>query len=314
MPKSEKICFVVEGEFITNISRTLWADEFEMTKAMNILNCLEGMTEEIAIRILTGKAKLVGDSTIGVTLEPDNQGKTELGNSLSFAHIIKTLKFRAEKSDLECRCRYEYKNGLVKFRASPWGAIFLPECIDRKMTSKVSNGGWTWDDLQRWNLYRDLPKSKEELANLQRSILNEDWIEDRDNAIDECLSKRDKISELPKELGLLDKYVAQQEAQLVLKDIPPEPAKDFSAENGWIDPEGRFYTCGMIEHDFLAERMGKKTKDLEKTYVRVSVNPMSGYRSSLQFVGRHLTQKQKDAIWDWCQIHNEKCPDWVFGE
>ena len=65
---------------------------------------------------------------------------------------------------------------------------------------------------------------------------------------------------------------------------------------------------------FLAGRFGKDSKELEKTHVKISTNMMSGYRDSVVFVGKKLTKRQKDAIWDWCQHHNEECPDWVFKD
>ena len=69
-----------------------------------------------------------------------------------------------------------------------------------------------------------------------------------------------------------------------------------------------------LEHDHLADRMGLPTKELERTHVRISTNQMSGHRSPIQFVGRNLTQKQKDSIWDWCMLHSEDVPPWVFDD
>ena len=56
MEHVETLQFVIDGPWLTEFTRSLWADELELQKALNILNCLHGMNEETAMKILTGHA------------------------------------------------------------------------------------------------------------------------------------------------------------------------------------------------------------------------------------------------------------------
>lgn len=335
--------FKVDGPWLTQFSRMLWADEDSPHKALAVLDCLVSedksheMNEEIALRILTGRAKLVGNSSDGISLEEDNTDVSEHGNALSLQARFRHLGFKAQEASFEIKCRDQIKAKRTEFVASPWGGIHIPLCA----WEKIKTGEWSWKDLEPYVKGGDFPRTKRALAamraiygykdgddieyacdevRMRSEIINktsaESAIKKQDeNALDFIAgAARANVSNLPFDGSILDQYIKDQTAMDKASNKPPEPAKDFSAENGWIAPNGDFFTCGMIQHDALADRMGAPTKDLEKTHVRISINPMSDYRSPVQFVGRNLTQKQKDAIWDWCEFHKKDVPPWVFGD
>lgn len=352
---TEGVChFKIEGPWLTQFCRTLWADEDSMHKALNILDCLVGdsegqeMTEEIALRILTGKAKLTGNSTDGIYLKEDNTDVSEHGNALSLKARIGHLSFKAQESDFEIRCRNQIKAGLTKFMASPWGGVHVPHCA----WEKIKTGEWDWEELRPYVHGGDFPRTDRALSAM-RSIYNYKDGEDIEYACGEIRERKEaeeaasevypddagldfiadvelstlvtaraNVSSLPFSKDVLDKYVEDQLEMDRAKDEPPKPwnpmagyrSPNVMPDNGWIAPNGDFFTCGMLQHDALADRLGSSTKVLEKTHVRVSTNPMSGYRSPLQFEGRGLTQNQKDKIWDWCEYHKVDVPSWVFGD
>ena len=63
MAQSKQLHFTVEGEFLTQVSRQLWADERQPEKAINLLKeSLRGVTMEQVLAILTGSKKLTGNS------------------------------------------------------------------------------------------------------------------------------------------------------------------------------------------------------------------------------------------------------------
>lgn len=63
---------IVEGEFLTNITRQLWADEGKPEKAFNILEAaFPTMTKADKFAILIGEKKLTGDSNKGCNLIKD---------------------------------------------------------------------------------------------------------------------------------------------------------------------------------------------------------------------------------------------------
>lgn len=70
--------FRISGEFITRLSRNLWA-EGASAKALNLLvTGLHGMTEAIAFEILKGKQKLVGWNS-NIRMVPDHATKDSRG-------------------------------------------------------------------------------------------------------------------------------------------------------------------------------------------------------------------------------------------
>lgn len=70
--------FKISGEFVTRISRNLWA-EGASAKALRLLVVgLHGMTEEIAFKILKGDKKLVGWNS-NIKLVPDKATKDSRG-------------------------------------------------------------------------------------------------------------------------------------------------------------------------------------------------------------------------------------------
>ena len=84
--------FNITGEVLTNIARTLWADDQQPEKAQRLLRqALPDMDEGDVLSILTGSKKLVGN-TKGILLEPDQTIKTSLGNSLTIDKIMKRFR------------------------------------------------------------------------------------------------------------------------------------------------------------------------------------------------------------------------------
>lgn len=91
-----KTChFVVEGAFLVDITRQLWADEGNPEKAFSILEAaFPQMRRSIMFAILTGEKKLVGDSDTGCYLEDDGTDKTPAGNRLSLEAVVGRFRKR----------------------------------------------------------------------------------------------------------------------------------------------------------------------------------------------------------------------------
>jgi phosphohistidine swiveling domain-containing protein len=86
--KNTKNHFIIEGQYITSLCRDL-IQEKNYEKAVKILDCLEGITDENKLSILNGKLKLVGKNT--VTIEEDNKAKTY--HTWFNQHFKEILKF-----------------------------------------------------------------------------------------------------------------------------------------------------------------------------------------------------------------------------
>jgi len=88
--------------------------------------------------------------------------------------------------------------------------------------------------------------------------------------------------------------------------------------NVWISPEGLFYDGDAHENraeelleivygEVDVEWAGDRLEELG--WVRATSNLMWEVRvKSDYWYDRNLTQKQYDALWDWCKLHNKKFP------
>ena len=59
---------------------------------------------------------------------------------------------------------------------------------------------------------------------------------------------------------ILDAFMHKMRRQDEMADVAPVAAKDFSSPNGWIDPQGRYFACDEIEHEFLAGPRDRRTQ------------------------------------------------------
>jgi len=96
MDKTEigSVCFVITGEYLTNLSRSFWV-EGDYPRAIRILmNAVIGLSLEHAIDILRGTKQLTGDSTKGIGIESDSAKHDPLdvfrvGYMADIMHIIR---------------------------------------------------------------------------------------------------------------------------------------------------------------------------------------------------------------------------------
>jgi len=134
---AEHICFTVTGEFITNMSRTLWADEDQPEKALNLLRAaFPDMEEADRLCIVTGSKKLTGDSNVGCELESDNVIESQCGNPLTLDNMLRRFREREDESeDL-----LQLATGQTARMASPHGRVEVPLRRTRIETTECFRG------------------------------------------------------------------------------------------------------------------------------------------------------------------------------
>lgn len=84
----------------------------------------------------------------------------------------------------------------------------------------------------------------------------------------------------------------------------------------WVSPDGKFYNgeahenraeeileiiYGEVDVDWFGDRLG------ELGWIRATTSLMWEVRFD-EWEGKRLTQKQYDALWDWCELHKKKFP------
>lgn len=93
---------------------------------------------------------------------------------------------------------------------------------------------------------------------------------------------------------------------------------DIRWTNVWISPEGCFYNGDAHENraeEILEIVYGETDVDWtgdrleELGWIRVTTSLMWEVRTDSDYWNnKELEQKQYDALWDWCKIHNKKFP------
>ena len=92
-----------------------------------------------------------------------------------------------------------------------------------------------------------------------------------------------------------------------------KPDSKLIAEMGWVLPDGKFYAClTKMEHIWLASQFGLTETQAEQAgWVKITED----------FVGARFihqgkipaTQKQINTVFDWCEKHKAKLPEWAGG-
>jgi hypothetical protein len=271
---SGSLCFTVTGEFITKISRTWWADEDRPEKALNILReAFPDMKEADRLCIVTGSKKLTGDSTVGCNLIDDDATVSECGNTLTLDRMIARFRLREdENADY-----MQLATGDTAKLASPHGLVEVPS----RRTELRTNA---------WGRREPVLKDGVDLESIPyREIGVSSPATPATPATPTAPAEPRPISRLkPKSLSSIPK----------------------DAEDGWLSPGGKFFTCGVMEHILLADDLGATQGELEKRgWLSLSAGKIHAPYRSLD--GAAATQAQLNRIFDWCLARKEDMPYWA---
>jgi len=278
-----KMAFVITGEFLTDHSRNMWIEGKPDRGISTLVDGLEGITQDQAIQICTGKAKLIGDSHRGMDIVPDNETEHHGINLLTLSQMLeKQRKALENKTD-----EYNDLNSPGVYIASPWGLIEVPS----RIKYKLADGKISWDDS-----FFDDYRTEYDLSGTNK-----------DNYATKC-SINDSIQENESKVETDD-------------EEPPKPDSSLSALNAWVDRKGKFYPCQYYaKHMYVAELLGYEERQLEKLgWMKISD---SKDFAAMQYEGRHdfmlgdkpATQAQKNTCYAWAEKHGRKVPDWIFED
>jgi hypothetical protein len=315
MPATEKVFFKIHGEDLTRLARTLWADELQMDRAIRLLTTgLQGCNEPTAMSILTGVKKLVGCNRLD--LVDDDATQTELGNLLSAESVFVRIRGNKEETEWQLRIANEIHSGHTVDLPSPYGLCTVPFSMTENAgsifdpTKRKLKNKFTWKDIEPYRQDADerFIEDTEQLEEISGNTVKQNFRGERTG------------------ISILDQFIEGDKALTKMEEEGAIPDKQLLSENGWVAPNGDFFPCGPIMHDSLADILLGKTTDaadaigrrdgtsiIEQTHVRISKNVASAERSSIIFVGREMTQAQKDTIFDWCKKHREDYPTWIDG-
>lgn len=297
MSETEIVHFSIDGEWLTEHVRSLWAREDRPDHALKTLvEGLEGMTEEIAVTILDGRFKLVGSSRDegGVRLVPDDSGE----KLPTMGEMLLRIKEQRDEARDEAADLTELVIGDTVGLGSPGGLRHVPR---RKTTLHTRLGrttpslkdGYVWPDTDP----RDL-KGKRKDAKPVRIY--------RGSSRDEFLGGETKEALVPEPVKV------EPEPKF---GLAPEAEDTICSDWGWLSPEGKYYPCSYGEHIITARRLGSEEPEIEKLgWVKIG-QYLDGKQHIFGFLlstcMARPTDIQKRMVIDYCLTGKREIPEWA---
>ncbi len=150
------MCFVVTGEFITEHARSLWAERCPDRAVGLLMKGLQGIDLGQAMGVLTGKSKLVGDSSAGIELVEDDATMSPHGMPLpSLTAMFEGMQQRSEIAERDVADLIAMESGETTSLASPTGLRVVP----RRTAADLKSGKVDWDGVR---IYRELGQAGQE--------------------------------------------------------------------------------------------------------------------------------------------------------
>lgn len=308
--KTETLHFIMTGEFITEQSRLFWLDK-RCDVALRMLMCVEPMNEALAIKILSGKKKLVGQTVCDNPKCSQCKGQTPMHLENDNAKMPSLYKmFKNIRKDSE-KLHKEMSQIIEK---SPY--LMTPEDMLKVLESAIR----TMAGISP----QDRSYITERVNDLKEELEDEDTaphLTPNDNPQYEFKS-RNYPGKLYHLQGFLDHIERRNEAE----ETPIEP-DDYRLPTGWLSPDGKWFSGEYMDHAWMAHRLTEKyeIKDndaeraLEKAgWIKFGRYLLTGNALELMWFPDHdspiyrrgPSKAQKNAIWDMLQKHKIKSFRW----
>lgn len=311
--------FTVDADWLTDLVRSLWADEGEVEKAYNILDAaFPTMDRETMTAILSGSKKLTGNSDgEGMRLEDDDTKRSRCGNTLDPKDVYARMQRRTRKVEADLRDMTDMATGNTVLLGSPKGAVRVPR--NRTVAMGTDPLGRGRKRLRDGVELEDIPH--EECRNLFRgpyTPIPAAEVKRRTRAVAKKLTAKERADAAARvKIGLdyealLGRSPSEQDSAFIealeeedTPEPPPTPEPKITSDTGWLSPNGEFYPCEYSGHVGLASRLGFDEPRLEKMgWIKMQTG-----KFFWDFLGHFkATQKQIDAIFDWTQSRGEKMP------
>jgi len=293
--KTRTLRFTVTGSFLTRHVRDLWTEgRYEL--ALDMLDCLDGLTPAIRFGVIRGTWGLTDDSTaIPDDWKPDLSwchlrqypdperlaGLAEQGVDLAVE--VKRLQ------DLVCSLAVGYR------RTRPIRAVVevLEDLLETLPDEVLERNG-----VSR-RTFLDLPGRR--VTGVVYGSNEEGWTR----------GSKQFPGWSPAGVPKVEDYI---ERQLDLDKLPcPDPEGVKTSDNGYITPDGAYYPCRWMEHNWLADRLKEEREIDEAKLIKVAnsqINPeiLGMYLPSDDFIP---TPRQYETALAWCLAWHAEIPSWL---
>lgn len=270
------LCFKVTGEFLTEQARSFWAHEDDPERGLRLLtDGLNGITREQALSVLEGRAKLTGDSSVGIDLAPD-----DVSGLPTMEDVVRRLHRERDEAEDKFEDMVQLHIGDTVMIPSPTGRRAVP----RRKTEVAENGRrlkrrYEWPEHQHAETHEPNAKPLRVFKQVDMGAAGRSW--DKDYA---------------------------REAEM--DEPPPTPVDNISTAHGWLDRDGRFYPCAPMGHADLAIRLGESVVSIEEAgWVKVSGKDVFGFIWEKGVT--RPTEAQVARVRDYCLTRGCKLPYWA---
>ena len=347
--KSSGVChFTVTGEFVTRHARDLvledvWEDAIRFLKTSLI-----GISYDQVIDILSGTHELTGENNNILMRHKCNVPYMEKLDE-KYGHFVYIDRkwfepisyitsygppdWKPIAEDFKTRCRTEQdmkdmKDQIGILRSAHYvetnkDKIYPLICPDKSthmvIFTPVEQNPPVWMDVQR---------SPQEAVNVAKRLKVDgfhvrypdfDFSDYNPGSIKTILSLDDSEDNVIVEDKSTLNYFKDS-----IQEFAPRPDTKLEGNFGWISPTGEFYACGygghinaseiIIRHQYpeAAEKYGNTEKFLEdNNWIKIGGGGKYNYFATKS--NPTLSQHQHDTIWDWCQKHDQKFPEYLFN-
>jgi len=317
--------FTISGDFITNHSRNLWT-EGSYSKALDFLECIDGLTHEQRVDILAGKLKMIGaNSTLDLV-----EDEWKPGEDIDYPPFVEGMR----RGDNWHELKELRENAAWKIAYEEW-PYYNYSIFDRKRTRYSG-------------ILAKIAKhvGEQRAAQIMQTVQNEKMDDWSGRKPPEPLVKTD---EEKKESSVLSKsstldpiemLYAQTQNQMMVNavlagqdpsSVPTVEAmmnrgsnlkikldSKMESANGWLLPNGNYYGCGVMEHVGLAENLMEHLKiSVPDSNHERHAEDLGWIKISKSSTGFYIiskkkpTQKQQNKLWDYCQKHNRDYDEYV---
>lgn len=322
--------FSITGEGFTRTVRDMWVSLLPKKAIKLCLDGLQGMTQEQALMLLTGKAKIVGDTRKNPNLDFEEDNAKFLDKRCSIPlYSIEEIVDRLEKDLLRLEIRHILivRDNLRSLEVIGTLKTFdeddckTAKAIGTKIKSIVDELLYIYPlvkktiaDLPIYNL-ENINKEFLEVQGLDE-LAGENYEGKTANSII-ALSKR-RISLAQQMNGLItnlnfptlnvDDFVKKTIEANHIDKCKPVSVKKTIFTSGYIAPNGDFYGCGDLAHVVFAEELqdaGVFTSKITEPQAALdSLDWVKLSMNRIHFFGKKISKQQVDTIFDY--FNNKK--------
>lgn len=288
--------FSISGEFITEHARNLWGER-AFSKALDLLDCLIGITKEQQESILFGRSKLTGVNDVALEADqwtPPEHYCPSIKDAMKQGEQFPELERRRE----DAAWQYAYDN----YRPTRGNKVEA-QAFFKRLSSMVG-------DTKAQSICDDL------MAEYAAQHQSECEAEGQTSPVLSVAAMAHHAFKQRLEIAGFDSSALATPEAMINRGMDITPTLDNKMEslNGWLLPDGSYYKCGAMEHVGLASVLLPNVPDAEqeaekKGWIKL-VKSFTGFHCLGQ---RKPTKKQLTRIFDYAQRHERDYEEMIGG-